>query len=33
MVGFTQVFGIYDTLEAAQTAFSATLANTGEETE
>jgi anti-anti-sigma factor len=31
MVGFTQVFGIYDTVEAAQTAFSSTLTQAGGE--
>lgn len=31
MVGFTQVFGIYDTVEAAQISFSSPLTQAGEE--
>jgi anti-anti-sigma factor len=30
MVGFTQVFGIYDSVEAAQTAFAASSTDAGE---
>lgn len=32
MVGFTQVFGIYDSVDEARTAFVSTLAHTDEET-
>jgi hypothetical protein len=31
MVGFTQVFGIYDSVEAAQTAFLSGLTHSEEE--